>query len=149
VAKVPKDSKKPKLARKKQLTVRERTQLGASTDKTKQIRSVAGKATTPLRKVAVPFKKLQPKKSNKPSRINKLVPENRFGRILRKVFKRRSLIPGWLKNSWAEIRQVTWPTYRETARLTLAVFIFSVVFALIVGILDFVLDKALREVVLG
>ena len=57
------------------------------------------------------------------------------------------LIP-YIRNSWRELRQVTWPNRRETFRLTYAVIIFSVIFGLIVFGVDLVLDKIFKELII-
>lgn len=54
----------------------------------------------------------------------------------------------YLRNSWRELRGVTWPTFRESRRLTTAVIIFSVVFGLLIAVVDFGLDKAFRQILL-
>jgi len=56
--------------------------------------------------------------------------------------------PKYFRNSVKELRQVTWPTTRETWQLVLAVIIFSVVFGTIIAIVDFGLDKAFKQVLL-
>ena len=56
--------------------------------------------------------------------------------------------PKYFRNSWKELKQVTWTTRRETWQLTLAVIIFSVIFGVIIAIVDFGLDKAFKEVLL-
>jgi preprotein translocase SecE subunit len=58
------------------------------------------------------------------------------------------LAPSYFVNSWRELRQVTWPNRRETWRLTLAVFVFAVVFGALVAVVDLGLDKLFKEVVL-
>jgi preprotein translocase SecE subunit len=57
-------------------------------------------------------------------------------------------VPPYIRNSWRELRQVTWPNFRETYRLTYAVIIFSVIFGLIVFAVDSVLDKLFKELIL-
>jgi preprotein translocase SecE subunit len=114
------EAKKPKSV-KKQQTVRERTKT-APKQRGRRIRSTARRASSPLRRLAFlgkPFKFL--------------------GR----------LVPGFLKGAWHEIRLVTWPDARQTWRLTIAVFIFSVIFAAIVGALDYVIGEIFREVIIG
>lgn len=71
------------------------------------------------------------------------MPDNRVGRFLN---KRRHFVPTYFKEAWAELRQVEWPSGRTTIRLTLAVFIFSIVFGVIVTVVDFGLDKVFRKV---
>lgn len=127
------ENKKPKVTRRKQQTVRERTQTADS--RPKRLRNKASSLKTPLVKAHTAGKR----------EFHLPLPDNRLGRILS---KRVRLIPGFVRNSWAEIRQVTWPNRSETARLTIAVFIFSIVFATIIGLLDFVLDKVFREVII-
>lgn len=70
----------------------------------------------------------------------------KIGRIILKVL--RWLVPSYFVNSWREVRQVTWPTRRETWRLTLAVFVFATVFGALVSGVDKVLDIIFKHVVL-
>lgn len=103
-----------------------------------------GKSNSKKSKLLKPLKKAHNvgKKEYHPIKL----PDNRFGRILG---KRINIIPKYFKESWQEIRMVTWPNRRETIRLTIAVFIFSAVFATIVASLDFVLDKVFRNLIVG
>lgn len=123
-------SAQPRL--KKQQTVRERTQTGA---KSRRLRSTASKVAGPLGKARQTGKR----------EYHLPLPDNRAGRVLR---KRVRIMPAFMRDAWQEIKQVTWPTAKDTMRLTLAVFIFAAVFAAIVGVLDFGLDKLFREVLL-
>lgn len=125
----PKD-KKParKVVRKKEQTVRERAATNAS-GRPKRIRRTAGR-------VSAPVKKLNPLKGRKYKGVHIR------GRRIR-------FIPLFLVNAWKEIRQVTWPNWRETWRLTIAVFIFAVIFAAFVGILDYGLGKLFKEVIIN
>lgn len=68
-----------------------------------------------------------------------------LGIILRPL---RWLAPRYLKNAWQELKQVTWPTRRETWRLTLAVFIFAIVFGLLIAGVDWILDQIFKKVIL-
>lgn len=125
-------SAKPRL--KKQQTVRERTKT-QNTGRVKRIRTNAGRIKTPVKKAHATGKR----------EFHLPLPDNKFGRILR---KRVRIFPKFVREAWAEIRQVTWPTPRETVRLTIAVFIFATIFATIVGVLDFGLDKLFKEVLI-
>lgn len=58
------------------------------------------------------------------------------------------LVPKYIRNSWKELRLVSWPDRRTTLRLTFAVIVFSVIFGLIVAGVDFVLDKLFKELIL-
>lgn len=123
---------KPRL--KKQQTVRERTQA-KSPGRAKRIRTKAGGIKTPFKKAHSTGKR----------EYHLPLPDNKAGRILR---KRVRIVPKFIREAWREIRLVTWPTPRETVRLTIAVFIFATIFATIVGILDFGLDKLFKEVLI-
>ena len=67
-----------------------------------------------------------------------------------KVFRiiGRILWPYYFRNSWKELRQVTWPTGKQTRQLTIAVLAFSLVFGGIIFAIDFGLDKLFKEVLL-
>ena len=65
------------------------------------------------------------------------------GRILGKL-----LVPPYIRSSFRELRLVTWPNRSQTLRLTSAVLIFALVFATIVAIVDFGLDKLFKQVIL-
>lgn len=54
----------------------------------------------------------------------------------------------YVRSSWKELKQVTWPTRREGLRLTSAVIIFSVIFGALIAIVDYGLDKLFRQVLL-
>ncbi|HSH55194.1 MAG TPA: preprotein translocase subunit SecE [Candidatus Limnocylindrales bacterium] len=60
----------------------------------------------------------------------------------------RILLPYYVRNSWKELRLVTWPNRRTTWRLTYAVITFSIAFGLVVAGVDFVLDKLFKELIL-
>lgn len=104
--------------------------------------------------------------SKKPSRRKSLInslkrpfkksalPDNRFTRPLKKawrLFKKilRFLVPSYFVNSWIELRQVSWPSRRETWRLTLAVFIFAIALGLIVSGVDKVLEMLFKKFILS
>ncbi len=58
------------------------------------------------------------------------------------------LIPPYFKNSVRELRMVTWPDRRQTRQLTFAVIIFSIVFGVLVALVDYGLDKLFKKVIL-
>jgi preprotein translocase SecE subunit len=68
-----------------------------------------------------------------------------LGRFKVLRFIGRILWPQYFRNSWKELRQVTWPTRRETWQLTLAVIIFSVIFGVLVAVVDYVLNKLFKQ----
>jgi len=60
----------------------------------------------------------------------------------------RWLAPSYFVNSWREVRQVTWPSRRETWRLTAAVFVFAIIFGGLVAGVDKGLDEIFKKVIL-
>ncbi|MFT4532404.1 MAG: preprotein translocase SecE subunit [Candidatus Saccharimonadales bacterium] len=62
--------------------------------------------------------------------------------------KSRKLSPAFMRNSWLEIKQVTWPGRRETWRLVFSVFLFAIAMGTIIAVLDYGLEKVLREIIL-
>lgn len=117
-------------------TVRERAEKAASKpERPRRIRNTAGKVSHPLRVIS----SIGRKEYYLP------LPQNRIGRFLN---KRRHIIPRYFRNSWQELRQVTWPSRRETWKLTLAVFTFALVFGIIVALTDYGLEKFFRKVIL-
>lgn len=123
-------------------TVRERTEkanipkqprrihraAGAASRPFKTIGKYIGRAVRPLGFILKPFK-------TRPMRF--------VGRVISRVF-----LFSYFKNSWVELRQVTWPSRRETWKLTLAVFIFSLAFGLTIALVDYGLDKIFRALLL-
>lgn len=51
----------------------------------------------------------------------------------------------FVKESWHEItKEVTWPKYTELQSSATLVLIASIIFALVVGAIDFVIDNGLK-----
>lgn len=121
-------------AQKKTETVRERT-TKSNVEKPKRIRSTAGKVIRPVGHM----RRIGKREYHLP------LPDNKVGKVLK---KRVRFVPSFLIGAFSEIRQVVWPNFRETIRLTIAVFVFAIIFAIFVGLLDFALDKAFREFIL-
>jgi preprotein translocase subunit SecE len=53
------------------------------------------------------------------------------------------------KESWSEVKRVTWPTKKETWTITLYVFLFVFVMALFLWMVDKALEWTLYDLVLG
>jgi preprotein translocase SecE subunit len=105
-------------------------------------------------------------KAQKPKRVRKAAevakkPVSSIGSALTKEYhvikpksedrfftKSRKLTPGYFRSSWAELRQVTWPGRKETWRLVFAVFVFALALGTVIAVLDYGLEKLLREVIL-
>ena len=132
----PDNQKKRPRIRKTAPTVRERVAAAQAEAekpaKPQRIRNTVGKAKAPIKKL-------------KPS-VRVHFPDNSFFRILGKVLG--WLAPTYFVNSWREVRQVTWPARRETWRLTLAVFIFALIFGSMVYGVDKGLDELFKKFVL-
>jgi preprotein translocase SecE subunit len=58
------------------------------------------------------------------------------------------LWPAYFRNSWKEMKQVTWPNRRESVQLTGAVIIFAAIFGVLIAVVDFGLDKAFKQLLL-
>lgn len=78
-----------------------------------------------------------------------------IGRLLAKIghkqpfkFIGHVLWPAYFRNSWKELRQVTWPNRRESWQLTTAVIVFATVFGVLIAVVDFGLDKLFKQVLL-
>ncbi len=128
--KIPKLTKEPETIRQK--ADKESARRTKPTPKSKITKSIHKPLST-LKKVAL--KEYHPVKA----------PEKRGVRHLN---KRIHYIPKFLKNSWKELKQVTWPSWRDALRLTFAVIVFSAVFAFFVQVLDYIFSKLVKEIIL-
>ena len=117
-------------------TFRERAiKAGETEDKPKrasQVKSAGGKLVKP---VGAPFKKAAQSKPLKPLRK----PARIFGKII---------LPTYIRNSWQELRKVTWPTWQQSRKLTVAVLIFAIIFGALIAVVDYGLDKLFRNILL-
>ncbi|HET9173688.1 MAG TPA: preprotein translocase subunit SecE [Candidatus Saccharimonadales bacterium] len=122
-------------------TVRERAQKAqvvAGQQKSRRI-GVLGKISTLLRRPLSSMAKLfqhQPFKFV--FRVLAFV-----GRIISRIFFLR-----YFRNSWRELRLVTWPNRKQSRQLTFAVIVFAVVFGAFVSALDYGLDKLFKQVLI-
>ncbi len=60
----------------------------------------------------------------------------------------RSVAPGYIRNSARELKNVSWPGRSETWKLVSAVFVFSAIMGGFIAILDYGLEKVMREIIL-
>lgn len=58
------------------------------------------------------------------------------------------LWPRYFRNSFKELKRVTWPSWSKTWRLTFDVLVFSIALTLLVAAIDYGLNKLFREVLL-
>ena len=52
----------------------------------------------------------------------------------------------FVKESWDELKKVTWPTRTEITRLTVSVIIISILVGIFLGVIDLLLTKVLEIV---
>ncbi len=55
----------------------------------------------------------------------------------------------FLKEAYAELKRVSWPSRQETFRYTMFIVVFSVSLAFFLGFLDYVFTGLLKQVVGG
>lgn len=130
------EAKKAKRTLKKTQTVRERANKPVTDTKKKRFTKARSVVVKPLKKAAAVGRK----------EYYLPMPDNKVGRFLN---KRRSAIPSYFKESWAEVKQVTWPGRRQTLQLSLAVFMFALFFSLLIAVVDFGLDKLFKALILS
>ncbi|HSW78758.1 MAG TPA: preprotein translocase subunit SecE [Candidatus Babeliales bacterium] len=135
MAAAPEKKAKPRV-RKSAPTVRERVEASRSKAEAKKPRLIKRAISRPADAI-------------KGSRLS----QSRAAKIAKKPFSLikkalRWIIPRYFINSWRELRLVHWPSRRETWRLTLAVFIFAIVFGALVAGVDKSLDEIFKKVVL-
>lgn len=77
------------------------------------------------------------------------------GKAASKTFARKPFIligkvifPTYIRNSWKELRLVTWPTLKQSRQLTFAVLVFALIFGAVIAFVDYGLDKLFRNVLL-
>jgi preprotein translocase SecE subunit len=125
---VAEEAKQPRRIRKVE-TVREKAEKSAEAGRQPgRIRQVAGTATAPLRPVGRGAQK-----------VGRFTPVRIVGLIL---------VPRYFRNSFRELRQVTWPNGKESRQLTLAVILFAIIFGALVAAIDLGLDKVFKQVLL-
>jgi preprotein translocase SecE subunit len=133
------DAKKSKIRKarvRKAPTLREQAELARTKSETKKPRRFSratAKTGAALRKTRI---------TRNP--VTKLFA--RLGRLILKVL--RWIVPKYFINAWREVRLVTWPSRKETWRLTFAVFIFAIVFGALVSGVDKILDIIFKQVIL-
>ena len=128
-------SKKPRI-RKTAPTVREMAEK-AQADAVSPKRQ---RSTSARRLLSWPFRRLH-RSDNKLTRF--------FGKILRPIGRVLNwLVPRYFVNSWRELKLVTWPGRKETWRLTGAVFVFAIVFGAMITVVDKVIDRLFKELVI-
>jgi preprotein translocase subunit SecE len=121
-------------------TFRERavkaSEAGDKPKRLARLKQVGGRVTSPVvRPVATASGK-----------VFGLKPFRLLRRPLRLIGK--ILLPSYFRNSWQELKQVTWPNWQQSRQLTSAVLIFAFIFGALVAIVDYGLDKVFKDVLL-
>jgi preprotein translocase SecE subunit len=142
--------------------LRGKTSVAENTKKTKKSKTSNSKPKTTMRESAAKSRA----KASKPKRVRKAAetaakPVGAFGRALKNEYhifsrqgegnfftKSRRITPGYFRDSARELKNVTWPGRSETWRLVFAVFLFAILMGTAISVLDFGLEKLLREVIL-
>lgn len=135
VAKQQADKPKPRVLKKVE-TMREKAEQSAKALETSKqpgvIRLALRYIGAPFRLIGRPFAKPLGKFfHSKPMRILGLI-----------------LLPRYFRNSWKELRQVTWPNRKQSWQLTSAVIIFATIFGILIAAVDFGLNKLFKELLL-
>lgn len=97
-----------------------------------KIRQASSKAAAPIART-----------SSQLSNVPIFKPIRWLFKLIGKIF-----LPKYIRNSWKELKQVTWLSWRQSIRLTYAVIVFSIIFGIVVAGVDYVLDKFFREFLL-
>lgn len=107
----------------------QRAQLQADSGNRSRAGKVAGAPFRAIGRLFSPLKKL-----------NRFRPFRIIGYII---------APPYVRNSWRELKLVTWPTGKQSRQLTFAVVVFSLVFGVIVFVVDYGLDKLFKATILS
>lgn len=137
------ESAKKKTRRRAPQTVRERSESSLNTKpKRRIVQKTATGISKPIKAIwnktvqlLKPFSFVLKPFKTKPFRL--------IGRIISKI-----LLISYFKNSWKELKQVSWPSRKETWSLTFSVFAFAAVFGLLVTVVDYGLDKIFKALIL-
>ncbi len=126
---VAEETTKPKRRLAKSETVREKAaKQEANSEKPRRLHKTRRGIAAPFRGIGWVFKKL-----------NRIKPFRIIGFVL---------VPPYFRNSWRELKQVTWLGFKLSRQLTTAVILFAIVFGVLIAAVDFGLDKLFKEVLL-
>jgi preprotein translocase SecE subunit len=127
---------------KKTVTVRERAEKAAEPKKARRMHRTARTIGKPFRKLVTTVTK-----ALRPLGFLLRPFRTRPARVIGKFFA-KLLLFRFFAEAWRELKEVNWPTRRETIKLTFAVFIFAFVFSAAIGLVDFGLDKLFKALIL-
>lgn len=95
-----------------------------------------------IKSLKLSLKKILKKEVNLPIKL----PSNRIGSALQK--KRTIFFGKYFSESWAEIKKVTWPSRKESLKLTLAVILFTLIFTLFMSLTDLGVSNVVERILL-
>ena len=73
-------------------------------------------------------------------------PDNKAGKVLNKEVR---FVPKFVRESWVELKQVSWPSKGEAVQKTAAVFGFAIFFIILVQFLDEIFSRLVKEILIG
>lgn len=87
------------------------------------------------------------------SPIRNLLDKLKKIKFLKPIFKlfhyiSRILLPKYIRSSFKELKLVTWPSFKQSLRLTYAVVVFAVIFGLTIAALDYGLSRIFKHILL-
>lgn len=93
--------------------------------------------TITRKKVVVKDKKTDKAKQKELRKAEKAIAKSREGRKKPFILIRPFVYLGrYLRDSWRELRQVRWPNAKATWKMVLAVFVYTILFAVLIFALD-------------
>ncbi len=135
------DNKKKKRKLKNPETFRERSFKAAEANvkpsKIIKSKKLVVKITSPVTKPTSEFLKI----------IVKIQPFKAVFAILKLIS--RIILPKYVRRSWVELKQVTWPNLKNSRQLTFAVLVFAFIFGATVAVVDYGLDKVFKKILLN
>jgi len=134
---------KPKRRIRQAPSVREQSiQSANSTPKPRRVRRAAGGVTSIFKSIwrfivmlLRPFSFLLWPFKTRPVRF--------IGRVLAVV-----LLINFFKGAFSELKGVEWPDRKQTTQLTVAVFVFAIIFGIIIAATDYGLDRIFKRILL-
>ena len=81
-------------------------------------------------------------------KVSAPIRNNKMWKRARKSFL-KSPFKGYFKDSFQELKMVTWPDRKTSLRLTGIVIVFSVIFAVVTTLLDIGFDRLAKEIFLN
>ncbi len=64
-----------------------------------------------------------------------------------KIDVKNNRLTRYIKDSYAEMKKVTWPTREETTKLTIVVILISISVAAFLGLLDYIFSLGIKEII--